>query len=150
MDLSTITAAQFKAFFTRDFPYPPTSATPSTDPCYVQDADINKAFLESQAVFNQGLFGNDATITLAYFYLTAHYLVNDLRTAQAGLESTGNYPVASRSVGSVSESYQIPDAYKDDPLLGFYTTTQYGQKYLSIVLPNLVGNMAGVAGATHP
>lgn len=153
MDLNTITVTDFKNYFRRDFPY---AQEPATDnvcanlDAYVFDFDIEKAFLEAQAILNQALFPDDATIRLAYLYLSAHYLANDLRTAQGGIESTGNFPVSSRSVGSVSESYQIPDAYKDNAQVAFFSTTGYGQKYLSIVLPALVGNVRTVLGATLP
>ncbi len=117
---------------------------------YIQPQDITNAFAEAQVIFNPGLFTTDAVITLAYLYLTAHYLVNDLRTAAQGVESGGSFPVSARSVGSMSETYQIPDRYKDSPQLAFFTTTGYGQKFLSMVLPNLVGNFGHVYGGTTP
>lgn len=151
MDLSTITVSEFKAFFRRDFPYAPEDADPATDiDKYVFDFDIEKAFLEAQALLNQELFGSDENIRLAYYYLTAHYLANDMRTAMQGIESTGANPVNSRSVGNVSESYTIPQSYLDNPQLAFFTTTGYGAKYLSILLPSLVGNIGAVCGWTHP
>ena len=116
---------------------------------YVQPQDITNAFAEAQVVFNPGLFTTAAVITLAYLYLTAHYLVNDLRTAAQGVESGGSFPLASRSVGSMSETYMVPDRYKDSPQLAFFTTTGYGQKFLSLVLPNLVGNFGAVYGGTN-
>lgn len=117
---------------------------------YVQPQDITNAFAEAQVVFNQGLFGSDAQITLAYLYLTAHYLVNDLRTSSQGIESTGSFAVASKSVGNMSESYAIPDRYKENPQLQFFTTTGYGMKFLSMVLPNLVGNIGAICAMTNP
>ena len=117
---------------------------------YVQTQDITNAFAEAQAVFNQSLFGSNANITLAYLYLTAHYLVNDLRTAAQGVDSTGAFPVSARSVGSMSESYQIPDSYKNNPQLAFFTSSGYGMKFLSLLLPNLVGNVVAVFGGTNP
>jgi len=117
---------------------------------YVLDADITKAFAEAQLVFNQTLFTSDANITLGYLYLTAHYLVNDINTSNAGLQSTGSYPVTGRTVGSVSENYEIPQYYLDNPLYLFYNKTGYGQKYLSMILPFLVGNVYAVAGTTLP
>lgn len=153
MDLSTITVSEFKAFFRRDFPYAPApaeSAVCSNLDKYVFDFDIEKAFLEAQALLNQELFGGDANIRLAYYYLTAHYLANDMRTAMQGIESTGTNPVNSRSVGNVSESYTIPQSYLDNPQLAFFTTTGYGAKYLSLLLPSLVGNIGTVCGWTHP
>lgn len=117
---------------------------------YVQDYDIAAAFAEALLVFNQSLFDTDANIRIGYLYLTAHYLVNDLRAAQAGLGATGAFPVNSRSVGSVSEAYQIPQQYTDDPFLSFYTSSSYGMKYLSMILPLLRGNFNAVEGRTLP
>lgn len=117
---------------------------------YILDQDITNAFSEAQALFNEGLWPDNQTITLAYLYLTAHYLVNDLRAASQSLNSTGSFPVTSRTVGSMSESYLVPDMYKDYPQLAFLTTTSYGMKYLSMLLPNLVGNIVAVDGGTSP
>lgn len=134
------------------------NVTPGTSPVwtqysdnvnnYIQDQDITNAFAEAQITFNQGLFGNDTQVLLGYLYLTAHYLVNDLRAAAAGFGAVGAMIVTSRSVGSVSESYDIPQKYKDSPVLQFYTTTMYGMKYLNMVLPYLVGNMAIAQGSS--
>ena len=121
---------------------------------YVQPQDITNAFAEAQAIFNQTLWpdcdGTNTNLILAYLYLTAHYLVDDLRRAAQGVDSTGTYPVQSRSVGSVSETYQVPDRFKDSPQLAIFTTTGYGMKYLSMLLPNLVGNIGSVYGGTNP
>lgn len=117
---------------------------------YVKDSDIEAAFKEAQIVFNQSLFSTDEQVTLGYLYLTAHYLVHDLRAALAGVAGFNPFPVQSRSVGSVSESYGIPQTYMDNPIYSFYTQSAYGMKYLSMVLPVLVGNVGAVAGATRP
>jgi len=117
---------------------------------YVLDEDIEKAFVEAQSSFNQSLFSDDQQIRVAYYYLTAHYLVNDLRTSARGIQSAGESIVSSRTVGSVSESYSIPDAWVKDPILNFYTKSGYGVKYLSLIMPRLVGNIGAVAGWTNP
>lgn len=191
IDLTTITVADFKTQFPRDFPYLPVwdvanqpfntgdrvyytptklfydalqngvTSTPDTLGAdwvvvddnienYVQDSDIERAFAEAQVNFNQALFSTDAEIQLAYLYLTAHYLVVDLKNANAGLSSSGNFPVASRSVGSVSESYNIPKTYQDNPIFSYLSQTGYGLKYLSLLLPKLIGNVGAVCGATKP
>lgn len=194
MDLSTVTVADFKAYFFRDFPYLPvwdssklynagkrvyytptelfydclingtTSADTPADPGdpphwaivaddimnYIQDLDIEKAFAEAQVNLNQSLFSSDANIRMGYLYLTAHYLVNDIRAGLAGISAVGMFPLTSRSAGSVSESYSIPQAYLDNPVYTFYTTSSYGLKYLSLVLPQIVGNVGAVAGWTQP
>ncbi len=195
MDLNTITVADFKAQFPRNFPYLsaitydpsaiynagvevyyPTSLlfytcqidgttgvapTSVTDPVtwvkkiddvlnYVSDQDIQNAFAEAQIVFNQALFGTDAEIKLGYLYLTAHFLCNDLLAAQSGIAGTGAMPVTGRTVGSVSESYGIPQVYLDNPIYAFYITSRYGLKFLSMALPGMVGNMFAVCARTNP
>lgn len=155
MDLTTITTDQFKARFYRDFTFAnqnPNQQQPvpaNTD--LVQDLDITNAFADAQVLLNQGLFSDDNTITLAYLYLSAHCLCLNIKASDAGINSggTGAFPVTSRSVGSVSESYQVPDAYKDDPILGQYAQTAYGQKYLAMVLPQLRGNIVAIAGGAQ-
>jgi len=150
MDLTTITAADFKAQFPRDFPYAP-SANADVNK-YILDSDIVRAFGEAQMTFNQSLIpgGTDANIKLAYLYLTAHYLCIDIKNAQQGINSAGSLLVNSRSVGSVSESYSIPERYLKNPNIGYLATTGYGNKYLSFVLPALVGNMVGLFRQTNP
>lgn len=149
MDLTTITVAQFKARFNRDFTY----ANQDTPGAAVGDQDIQNAFLDAQNSLNQSLFpgsNNNAQIINGYLYLTAHYLCLNLRAANAGLSGIGAFPVAGRTVGSVSESYQIPDAYKNVPWLAQYTQTTYGNIYLQLVLPYLVGNVVTVWGGALP
>ena len=115
---------------------------------YVLDADITKAFNEAKISFNKSLFGDDNTIKTAYLYLTAHFLVNDIKSANQGLNSTGDFNVASRSVGSVSESYSIPQEWVNSSVLNFYTKSAYGLKYLAILMPRIKGNVMSVRGAT--
>lgn len=117
---------------------------------YINDSDIEKAYRESQAVFNQALFSPESTLTLAYKYLTAHYLSLDLKASMQGINANAPTTVASKSVGSVSESYSVPKAWTEDPNIQFYTTTYYGVKYLSIVMPLLIGNIQVIQGATTP
>jgi hypothetical protein len=148
LDLSTITVTDFKSFFSRDFSY--AQAFDPDNTSFVTDDDINKAFSEAKIGLNQGLFSSDDNIRIGYLYLTAHYLVNDLKTALQGIGGVADMPLSGRTVGSVSETYSIPKAYTDDPILAFYTQSRYGMKYLSLVLPSIVGNVGVVAGATVP
>lgn len=119
---------------------------------YVLDADIQRAFDEAKMTFNQGLIsdGTTASITMAFLYVSAHYLVNDIRTSKASLSGDGFNPVQSRTVGSVTESYMIPDRYKRSPIIIFYSKSGYGQKYLAMILPAMVGNIQVAAGWTTP
>ncbi len=116
---------------------------------YIQDQDISNAFDEAMFNLNQGLFGSDEQIHLGFLYLTAHYLVNDIRAGRAGVAAQAQFPVSSKSVGSVSESYAVPARYADDPILSFYTSSSYGLKYLSLILPQMVGNVFTVEGGTN-
>lgn len=154
MDLSTITATDFKARFYRDFyfanqnPDQQQPIPPNID--LVQDLDISNAFSDAQNLLNQALFGDATAIRTAYLLLSAHMLCNNIKAADSGANSGGTFPVSARSVGSVSETYLVPDDYKNDPLLATYTTTAYGMKYLQMVLPAIRGNMLAVCSVTNP
>ena len=111
----------------------------------VSDLDITNAYAEACVSFNDKLFDADEMV-LAYLYLAAHFLVNDLNAG--GSEGGGVGLANSRSVGNVSESYSIPQAYLDNPQFAFLSKSSYGTKYLNMVIPRLVGNMASVCGAT--
>lgn len=186
LDLTTITPADFKAQFFRDFAYlneysntavysfgtivqytdgyfyrclsNGTVGIPCTNVQYweivpremandfVQDQDIENAFSEATILFNPALWDGDANEELAYLYLTAHFMVTDLRRANAGLTSRPEFVASARTVGSVSETYELPDMYKNNPILNGYLKTGYGMKYLDLMLPNLVGNTVAICG----
>ncbi len=153
MDLSTITIADFKARFYRDFSFQvvATSAIPCfPDPEFVQDQDIQTAFDEAMGLLNQALFGSDRDIKIGYLLLSAHQLCLNINMANGGIGGGPSLPASSRSVGNVSESYIVPDAYKENPLFATYITTAYGLKYLTMIMPYLTGNMAGIFGGTNP
>lgn len=116
---------------------------------YVQDQDITNAFSEAQILFNPSFFGTDADITLAFLYLAAHFLCNDLKASSAGIYASASFPVSSRTVGSVSEGYGIPQSFLDNPIYAGYVTSSYGAKYLAMILPNLIGNVISVWGGTR-
>lgn len=113
---------------------------------YVLAQDITNAFAEAQMLFNQAFFDSDADIKLGYLYLTAHFLVTDLRRSNSGLSSRPELLVESRTVGSMTESYALPDRYKSDPILNGYLKSGYGMKYLDLIMPNLIGNVVSVRG----
>lgn len=117
---------------------------------YVQDADITKAFAQAKINLNQALFSSDDNIRIGYLWLVAHYLCIDLRAANGGIAAVGSFPVTSKSVGSVAEAYGIPEAYMKNPLFAQFAQTAYGMKFLSLIMPNLAGNVVAVAGITHP
>jgi hypothetical protein len=138
----------FKAWFAKDFPFAPTDAPDDLEK--VTDADITKAMTEARANFNPALFGNQDAFATTFLYATAHYLIHDLKTAAQGVGGQYHWLSTSRSVGNVSESYALPEGLAKDPLLSFFATTGYGAKYLSLIMPLLVGNVQCYQGTTHP
>lgn len=145
--------AEFKSHFSRDFVYAPQPVPPETeqDPKLgVTDNDILKAMLEAEVASNLDLANDQATYTLFYLYATAHYLVMDLRAAMSGLSGSFNWTTQSKSVGSVSESYAIPERVQNDPLLSLWFKTPYGAKFMSLMLPYLSAPIFSVRGRTKP
>lgn len=135
--------SDFKTYFTRDFPYGTTNNT-------VLDSDITKAIAEAGFNFNESLFDNQSQFTLGYLYLTAHYLVMDLRASTQGI--AGDFPWLnnSKSVGSVSEGISIPEFMLKNPMLSHFGKTYYGVKYLSLVFPKIIGPVYATPGGTQP
>lgn len=182
MNVNNITVEDFKAIFTRDFPYLPlwqngksyfkndvvynennfyqsgidgnTTEPPSNSWNlyndnifnYITDEDISRAFVEAKINFNPQLFPNCETMRLTYCYLAAHYLVIDLNNAQNPLALGFMGFTQSKSVGSVSESYGLPSWIMSDSKLSLYAQTGYGRKYLSLIMPYLVGNIIYTPG----
>lgn len=114
---------------------------------YITDIDISKAITEAKINFNPNLFGCDCDIINTVFsYLVAHFLVIDLNNAMNPLALGFNGITTSKSVGSVSESYGIPQWVMNDKNLGLYAQTGYGRKYLTLLLPYLSGNIIFTKG----
>jgi hypothetical protein len=154
--VSDIVVDDFKTLFKRDFTYAiAIGATTSSFPCDMQkemilDEDIERAFLEATINFNEALFSDSAQLKLMFLYLAAHYLVYDITTSKQSFGSGSSYPVSSRSIGGVSESYMVPAWVSEDPVLGSFATTRYGVKYISLLKPLLIGNVQVYEGATTP
>ena len=136
------TTAQFKTFFSRDFVYGTTSDK-------VMDTDIERAALESGLNINAYLFDTEEYYQLAYEYLTAHNLVMNLKNSQQGMSGGYSWLENSKSAGSVSQSFSIPEEILKNPALAMLSKTSYGAKYLSLILPLLHGNMLISAGWTQ-
>lgn len=115
---------------------------------YLQDSDIERAFKEAKVNFNPNLFLEDDTAEMVFYYLAAHYLVIDKNNALNPFGLGFNGFTQSKSVGSVSESYGIPQWMLNNPSLSAYAQTGYGRKYLSLITPYLVGQVILVKGCT--
>ena len=113
---------------------------------YTQDSDIINAMSEAHVNFNEGLFPDCETAMLVFLYLTAYYLTVDFQNAMAPMGGGGI--VQSKSVGSVSESYGLPQWMLSNSLLSMYAQNGYGRKYLSLIRPYIVGNIILSKGRT--
>lgn len=133
----------FKTYFFRDFPYGSTMST-------VQDQDITNALADASYNLNSGLFGSQAKYTAGYLLLAAHYLVTNLRASSQGVAGNYSWLEASKSVGSVSQAFSIPERILANPEFAMLSKTSYGAKYLLMVLPLLSGQIFTVCGGTQP
>lgn len=140
-----ITTDEFKGWFSRDFPYSPDGVLTG-----VTNQDIRKAFAEASMNYNSSLFATEDDKKLGFLYLSAHYLVIDLQNSSQGLNGKYEGIMSNKSVGSVSVGYTIPDWVMGHPIYSLLAQTKYGMKYLSLIIPQLVGNVVAVRGATHP
>lgn len=138
-----ITVAGFKTYFFRDFPYGNTTMT-------VMDVDIRNALIQATCFLNKSLFCSTGTYNLNILLLAAHFLVMSLRASAQGISGTFAWMTTSKSVGSVSESYQIPDRIMENPEFAMLTKTTYGAQFLFNILPELTGQIFVVAGRTLP
>lgn len=113
---------------------------------YTQDADIIRAIAEANVNFNEGLFESKEEAKLLFMYLVAYYLTIDFQNAA---NANGGFGlVQSKSVGSVSESYAIPQFFLNKPQFALYAQNGYGRKYLNMILPYLTGNIILARGRT--
>lgn len=144
MAYSNPSVESFKSQFSRDFPY-------GTDPnTTVLDSDITYAFTFVNMNINQNLFPNQGSYTLGYLLLSAHFLVTNLRASSQGMNGQFNFLQQSKGVGSVSESFGIPERILANPYFSMLTKTNYGAMFLQLILPQLSGQMFSVMGTTLP
>lgn len=141
---TTPTVDDFKAYFVRDFVYGTDINT------NVLDQDISNALNESSAFVNVDFFATQLAFNVGFLNLGAHFMVMSLRAATQG--TSGQFPwlQASKGVGNVNESYNIPQRILDNPELAMLSKTNYGAKYLFLILPQLSGQIFTVCGGTRP
>lgn len=143
------TVDEFKAYFNRDFPFAVEPLFPNLDE-EIANEDIQKAIDESLCMFNDGVFSDEQCCRTAFLYLTAHNLVEDIRNSSAGLSGAFEGLLSSKSVGSVSSSFQFPQSFLNEPTYMMLSKTNYGAKYLNMLYPRLRGAVFTVSGGTQP
>lgn len=137
------TTDDFKAYFFRDFPF-------GQDSSVVMDQDLMNAFSDADVNVNPALFPSQPAYTTGFLLLTAHFLVTNLRSSSQGIAGKYSWLQASKGVGSVSESFSIPQRILDNPEFAMLSQTTYGARFLYMVLPLLSGQMFSIYGGTNP
>lgn len=139
------TVDDFKTYFARAFPF-------NADPALgVTDTDIAQAFQQANIFINPEFFGGQIAYTLGYYDLAAHYLVSNIQLFGAGFVGAGQVGIeTSKSVGSVSQGFQIPEIYLKSPIWAGLAGTRYGLRYFQAIYPYLVGRVTVVRGRTRP
>jgi len=140
------TVAEFKAQFDRDFIYGSGKET-------IRDQDISKALTEATSVFNADLW-DTSELKPAFLYASAHFLVLNIQMAGGlnpsptgkGIDNRGGGITQSKSVAQVSIQYGIPQTVLESPILNQFLRSDYGLRYLQMITPRLVGNVAVVGG----
>ncbi len=144
------TAAQFQAFFFRDFPYAGAD-TPATDLDYVQPQDVSNAIALAQINFSPRPFSqspNGGQAFTVFYYLAAFFLVENLKNSSKGIAAQANFPLTGIGAGGVNVSMEVPEQFKKSPTYSMYCRNAYGLQYLQLVYPYTVGGAAVVAGTT--
>lgn len=133
----------FKNYFVRDFPYGTDQSTS------VLDSDIQSAINDALVIWNANLWGTQASFTSAYLWLSAHYLVTNLRASSQGISGQFGWLQVSRGAGGVSEGISVPPKILNNPYYSHLSKTHYGAKYLTVLWPRLLGNVISVYGGTN-
>ena len=137
----TITAADFKAYFSRgQFAYGTTLPA-------VLDADITQAIAEASGVWNYGLYPNDTVAAQALEYLSAHFLQGLLDATDSQGQAEGIQ--SARSAGGISESLAVAPWMLEGEF-ALYATTFYGRRWLTLSKPYADGAVFSVGGGTTP
>jgi len=140
---SPITTAEFQSTFDRDFTF-------GTTIDKIRDKDITRAIDDALTMYNPDLWGDPIAAKQAFYYLVAHHLSCNINASGGlgnsgqGVNSGADFPVASKSAGPLSISFSIPQILLENPVVQGLLKTRYGQKYLDMVIPYLIGG-TGVA-----
>ncbi len=150
--------ADFKAQFRREFIY-------DVGLNAVEDSDISRALNEAGLMFNPCLWdsntpvGTSTEAGIAYMYLGAHLMVLNLQQMAGGLSAiprgkgVRNSPegvVVASGVGAAHVTYQVPPprVAENAVLMDLFRTT-FGQRYMAMIEPRLIANVAVVSGRSN-
>lgn len=140
--------SDFKAQFDREFIY-------GTGFDSVRDTDIQRGINECSPLYNQSLLDTTADQTIAFLYLAAHCMVMNIQAAGGlsaaprgrGVRNVGEGVTVSKGVGAVNVTYQVPpERVASSPTLLYFFQTTFGQRYIQMIAPRLIGNVQVVDG----
>ena len=137
------TIAEFKAYFVRDFNFAGDDDQSNLDK--IVDADITRALVEAEFDFNTDFDDDNHT---PFMYLVAFHLVENIRLSSKGLSAQAKFPISSTGVGGVSIGYEIPAQFANNAKINSFAVNGYGMKYLSLVLPQIIGIVKISEGTT--
>lgn len=117
----------------------------------VTDYDLVNAFTAA-AQFNttRDLFASQSSYSYAINLLAAHYLCQTVAAGSTGLFGKAEWLTRTKTVGNVSETYEIPERILKSPYLSKLSKTTYGAQFLELMSPQLIGNMKTFHRATLP
>jgi len=142
MTFNDPTLESFKLRFNRDFPF-------GEDEDKVQDQDITRALSDCKArIASTKLLSTQEEWTYAFLLLSAHFLVVNLRNSSQGLSGRFDFLESSKSIGGISVSSTVPEAFTKDPFLNSLSRSSYGGEYLSYVYSKSRGALRVVEGTT--
>lgn len=114
----------------------------NTDTEKVTDYDIANAFTAAgQFNTSQNLFSSQSGYSYATNLLAAHYLCLTVAAGSTGLFGKAEWLTRTKTVGNVSETYEIPPRILNSPYLSKLSKTTYGAQFLELMSPQLIGNM---------
>lgn len=137
--------SDFQSLFVRDFAY-------GSGVQNVQNNDIQTGLNDAANFINPNLFNSQTLYTSVFLNLAAHFMVLNMRTSGAqneGLQSQWDWLNASKGAGPISESFDIPERIKGNPMYASLCKTGYGWKALNLMMPMLSGACFSVSGRTH-
>lgn len=146
--LPVATVADFKLQFTRDFKY-------GVNKDQVQDADIQRALVESASFFNPVLWDDTTEQVLAQCYCAAHFLYMNIQAAgglSAEITNAGFNPggsagaIGSKSVGPVSLTYVLPPSLTESAIWSEFLSSKYGIRYAQMTYPRTIGGGYAIEG----
>lgn len=147
--------SDFQAQFSREFIY-------GTGLDSVTNNDIIRALNEAGIMFNPCLWdtttpiGTSSEGGIAYMYLAAHLMVLNIQQMAGGLSAiqrgkgvrnSAEGVAVSSGIGAASVTYQVPPprVAENAILMDFFRTT-FGQRYMAMIEPRLIGNVVTVSG----